>query len=266
MKSKDINLTVLCCARNCAPHVEESWFRIKEFQRIFKSVHVFVAENDSKDNTLELLKKNAQGIKHEIFTFDKLEQKIPRRTHRLAHVRNFLHSKVNTEYFVVVDFDSLLKDFDNEGLKNCFEYDPNSWDMLGANCNDRYYDVWTLRTKTFNYDCWDLINHRVQQGYIYEVLLPTIIAKNQIKINKNAGLISVDSCFGGLAIYKTSAFKDCFYDGKPNECECKHLNVIGTCMHEMCEHVALNKQAKKKGAKIFINSNLIVNCQREHLQ
>lgn len=265
-KIKDVSLTVLSCAKNCALHVEESSFRIKEFQKIFKSVKVCIAENDSNDNSFELLKKYFTGIENEIYNFNGLDKKIIPRTHRLGKLRSFLHQQVKTDYFIMLDFDSVLKNFDNEGLKSCFEHDPNNWDMLGANCNDRYYDIWTLRTKTFDYDCWDLVNHKRQQGFIDEINIPMIIGRNQIKVNENSGLIPVDSCFGGLAVYKTSAFKDCFYSGKPDGCECKHLNVIGSCINEICEHVTFNKQGKKKGARIFINSNLIVNCQKEHLR
>lgn len=266
MKINEIDVTVLCCVKNCSSDIEESVFRIKEFQKIFKSVKILVAENDSVDNSLELLKKYLSGIENEVYNFNGLDKKIKPRTHRLGSLRNFLYTQVKTDYFIMLDFDSVLKDFNNEGLKSCFEYDASKWDMLGANCNDRYYDVWTLRTKNLNYDCWDLINHKRQQGFIDQINIPIFIGKNQIKIKKQEELIPVDSCFGGLAIYKTEAFKDCFYSGKPNGCECKHLNVTGSCINEICEHVTFNKMGKRKGAKIFINSNLIVNCQKEHLR
>lgn len=263
---KDIDITVLGCVKDCSSAIEESCYRINEFKKIFKSVRICVAENDSKDNSLELLKKYIISPDDEILTFPGLDKKIIPRTHRLGYLRNLLKEKVKTDYFIVLDFDFILKDFNNESLKSCFEFDPDKWDMLGANCNDRYYDVWTLRTKTLNYDCWDLVNHKSQEGFLTQILIPTIIAKNQIKINENVGLIPVDSCFGGLAIYKTSAFENCFYNGRPNSCECSHLNVKGKCINEVCCHVSLNKQAKAKGAKIFINSKMIVNCPKEHLK
>lgn len=261
------NITVLSCIKNCSPHVEESLHHIKEFQNLFSKVNLILAQNDSSDDTVEKINRYSSGIDLSLYNFDGLDKKYSLRTQRLAFLRNFLIKKAqNSDYIVIVDFDSVLKNFNAEGLINCFDRDLDQWDVLGANCNNRYYDLWALRTKTFNYNCWDLINHKRQEGVSDEITIPRIISKNQIKIDKNVGLIPVYSCFGGMAVYKTSITKDCSYYGLLKECECKHLNVKGSCISEISEHVPFNKQMLKNGAKIFINSELIVNCQEEHLK
>jgi hypothetical protein len=57
----------------------------------------------------------------------------------------------------------------------------------------------------------------------------------------------VDSAFGGLAIYKRQALTNIRYIGVDNNKE------------EVCEHVALNRQIKEKGGRIFINPAMM-NC------
>lgn len=268
MNKLPFKIKIISCVKNCAPHIEESIIQIKEFQNLFKKVEFFAVENDSVDNSLELLKKYSKNIRSEIFNFKDLDKKYPLRTYRLAFLQNILLEKCrDSDYIFVIDFDSILKNFDINGLLNTFERDLNSWDIITANCNDRYYDIWALRTEKFNYDCWDLINHKRQEGIIDDILIPMYIAANQIKIPKVNKLIPVQSAFGGFGIYKTKSVENCNYDGSLKECECQHLTKNKNCSREVCQHVTFHKQAiRKNNAKIFINTDLVVNCQREHLK
>ena len=261
------NIAVLSCIRDLEPHIEESLYHITEFKNLFKSVKFLAAENDSIDNTYELAKKYSSKVNGEIFKFDKLNLKYKYRTHRLAFLRNFLLDKVlDSDYVIVIDSDSVMKDFDLNGLKSCFEYDVNSWDAFGANCNDKYYDIWTLRDNKLNYDCWDRICHEVQNGRIQGFSIKEHISKYQIKIDPTSKIIPVNSCLGGMMIYKTSSLINCRYDGVLKKCESPLHNKSGICNIENCEHVNLNFEAiKYNKAKIFINPALIVNCQKEHL-
>ena len=260
------NITVLACVKNCSQDIEESMHHVKELQKIFSSVNIILAQNDSIDDSVEKINKYSKGIDLQLYNFDGLDKKCSSRTQRLAYLRNFLIKKTSgSDYTIIIDFDSILKNFNQNGLLNCFETDLDKWDVLGANCNGRYYDIWALRTEKFNYNCWDLINHRRQEGMIDEILIPTIISKNQITIKNNSRLIPVYSCFGGMAIYKTSIVKDCHYSGVLEKCECEYLKVKGRCINEISEHVPFHNQIRKKGGKIFINTDLIVNCQKEHL-
>lgn len=261
------NIAVLSCIRDLEPHIEESLYHVAEFKKLFKSVKFLAAENDSIDNTYELAKKYSSKINAEIFKFDKLNTKYKYRTHRLAFLRNFLLDKVrDSDYVIVMDSDSVMKDFNLNGLKSCFEYDVNSWDAFGANCNDKYYDVWTLRDNKLNYDCWDRVYHEVQNGRIHAFSVKEHVSKYQIKINPTSKIIPVNSCFGGMMIYKTSSLINCRYDGVLKKCESLLHNKLGICNPEVCCHVNLNIEAiKYNKAKIFINPALIVNCQKEHL-
>ena len=261
------NIAVLSCIRDLEPHIEESLYHITEFKKLFKTVKFFAAENDSVDNTYELAKKYSSTIEGEIFKFDNLNSKYKYRTHRLAFLRNFLLEKARSyDYIIVADLDSIFYKFDIQGLKSCFDYDFNSWDAFGSNCNNKYYDVWTLRYDKLNYDCWDRIYHEVQNGRLQPFSVKDHVSKHQIKIEASSKLIPVKSCFGGLMIYKTSSLVNCKYSGIPKRCESPLHNKTGICNPEVCCHVNLNFEAVEKNkAKIFINPRLIVNCQTEHL-
>ena len=88
---------------------------------------------------------------------------------------------------------------------------------------------------------------------VNELGLKSKIAKQKalksrsFRFPKSLKPFEVDSAFGGLAIYKRDALNNVRYIG---------INDNGS---EVCEHVALNKQIKEKGCKIYINPKLI-NC------
>jgi hypothetical protein len=71
------------------------------------------------------------------------------------------------------------------------------------------------------------------------------VYSRMIEIPEEGEWIEVDSAFGALAIYKTSAIKG--------------LRYVGTDAHdqEMCEHVNFHKLIKDRGGRIFINPKLI---------
>ena len=260
-------VAVLSCVRDSEIYIEESLHYVSEFRNLFKQVSFFAAENDSKDNSYETIKKYSKNIDGEIFQFKDLKNQFKHKTHLLAYVRNFLLQKaIGFDYVIVLDIDSILHKFDIDGLKSCFNYDVNTWDAFGANCNDRYYDVWTLRNDKLNYDCWDRVYHDRQNGWIEITCVRNHIANFQVNINPYSELIPVKSCFGGMMVYKASSILNCNYSGVPKKCESLKYKGNTTCRPDVCEHVNLNYEAIiKNKAKIFINPRLIVNCQKEHL-
>lgn len=263
------NLTIISACKNVNEHLDENFHHICEFKKHFKNVNLIIAENDSYDNTFESLKKQISKYKiGELYNFNGLDAQISERTHRLSFLLNFLLKKVpqNTDYVVNIDFDGLLKNFNVNSLLSCFEYDPNTWDMMGANCNNRYYDVWTLRYKDLEYDCWDLIHHLNQANQNDNSLIKEYVGKKQIYIDPNEKLIPVNSCFGGLGIYKYKSISNINYSATIDTCECKNFNVTGNCLSYRCQHVGFHfDMISKNKSKLFINPRLLVNCQTEHL-
>jgi len=62
-----------------------------------------------------------------------------------------------------------------------------------------------------------------------------------ISIPWDSDWIEVDSAFGGLALYRASCLRGCFYSSEGRE---------------VCEHVVLHRKIKDNGGKIFINPGL----------
>ena len=134
---------------------------------------------------------------------------------------------------MIVDMDFTLG-WDMRGIYDTFSKIDN-WQAICANGiftqEGNLWDAFAFRNNEFpegleaqNY--WDKIVPKVQK--IYPV---------------NTKLISVDSCFGGLAFYKRAYLKGCRYD-----------SINGDC-----EHVAFHKCIKNKnGGKMFMNPSMIL--------
>lgn len=111
------------------------------------------------------------------------------------------------------------------------------WEQTRKN---NYYDLWALRTKDewLNFDFEKCIKDIGDSEFCFNT------RKRTLKIQDE--LIEVNSCFGGLAIYKTIYLKNCKYYGGDGE-------------NEICEHVPFHADIIKNGGRIFINTKMI-NC------
>ena len=267
------SVVVTSLVRDNEDHIDDLIVFLKKLNANFKHVTFLAAENNSKDNTYKQLRKKLKtlkplGIKYKVYKFWLVKYKFPLRTPRLAYLHNFLISKIkHTDYLITVDSDGVLKDFNFEGLLSCFNYPIESWDMMGANTNEKYYDVWALRNKDIDFDCWDMVYHKTQMGMNKNDAIKEFVSKHQKHIPSNSDLIKVNSCFGGLGVYKYQSIANCFREGKKLICDCKRYKLKGNCISEVCEHVSFHQQMiKKNNAKLFINPRLIVECPIEHLQ
>jgi hypothetical protein len=236
-KMKKYNVVFGGTCRNVGNHIEDNLRHIDNCSKKFNSYSVVIYENDSSDNTRELLEKNKKENYHYIFENNITEN---RRTKRLERGRNLVLDKVRElnkdnkyHYFILLDLDDVNKsgDFVNT-IDSCFVRED--WDVLTANQRASYYDLWALRNEQMNYDCWKEINDKQP------------LCSNIDFHFEPSQFIEVDSAFGGAAIYKLSSVPDfCNYNGE-------HPNG-----EEKCEHVDFNKCIKDNGGKIFINTDFI---------
>jgi hypothetical protein len=242
---------VLCgCIRDEEELVDVNISRLEETGRMFKDYRIVVFESDSKDRTLEKLKKRALMnekiiILNEIKNFTRFSGHGNERMEIMAYCRNKYLEYVQ-KYFSDFDF-MVVADLDmrggwyNLGIANSIGHD--NWDMIGANGLDhgKYYDSYPLRIKDFDDRCY--IGGR-QNNYD-----PLIVKKNVVKwikskhpdLSPGEDLLPVVSCFSGFGIYKIKAIMGCRYLG------------------DDCEHVLFHKQMHMKGhKKFFINPSMIV--------
>jgi hypothetical protein len=236
-KMKQYNVIFAGACRSVEPHIQNILNHIEKCGKKFNDYSVIIYENDSSDKTREILNENKRNNYHYIFEDKILE---PKRTKRLERARNIILDKAREinknkyyQYLIILDMDDVNdKGKFVETIDNCFL--TEDWDVMTANQKGLYYDLWALRNKDLDYDCWMELDNDKQP-----------CDKFKIKYNSNE-LIEVDSAFGGTAIYKLSAIPDvCYYNGE-------HPNG-----KEKCEHVDFNKCIKNHGGKIFINPDFI---------
>lgn len=214
------------CARDCSKYLPKVLNKIKELSTN-KKVYFIFYENDSKDNTLELL-QNFIKDKTGIVITEKLN--IKRRTSRIAHCRNKIleHIMNNNldkkyEYFINMDLDNVNVNLNVSSVNKCLN-ESNKWDIASVNQTNYYYDLWALRANHKNNNCWnwDICFKTLDKWF------PNIKElKNKKNIKTNLQYIPVLSAFGGLTIYKTFLLKNSWYSGEDK----KNLKV------DDCEHV-----------------------------
>ncbi len=223
----------------------------------FKEIYCLVVESDSSDDTLKKLEELQGVIKNFSFiSAGNLKDKLPRRTDRIALCRNMIIDAVATkpefadiDFVAMADLDGMNYLVTPEKIIDCWDAEED-WDVITANQQGPYYDVWALRHPSWcPVDCW-------QHKKSLEELIGDQAAENlavtarQPVLSPRLGLIEVDSAFGGLAIYKREAFLAGRYAG-----------VDSMAGFDVADHVPFHEELRAKGYKIFINCAL-TNCQQ----
>jgi len=269
---------IIGCAKSVAAHLPSTLAQIDAIRSLWLDAAVVIAENGSTDSTKELLAAYAtKSAQTHVLTLDAEANLIPLRTERLALVRNrlldFVHETYPTfDYVLSVDLDGILDGFKSSGLTNLFKSFPvDTWDAVFANVTGKYYDIWALRSAEMGitYDCWDMIRHlQLEGGVPRDDAKTACVTQFQTVIKASPSrLISVESAFGGLGLYRLAATRGCTYRGLTQDCSCQHMIAFNRaqCTLETCEHVSFHKDMVAKGAKLFICSSLLVKTQQEHL-
>jgi len=242
-------IVFLGTARSCALKLKDSLDKILELGEYFSDYRISIFENDSSDTTLNIatdLSKVNDRVR--VRTEPGLIEYIPLRTERLAYARNSLLDHALAEYadfdyFCWIDLDGLVDSrFSNEGFLSNFIYE-SVWDAVFPITFPLYYDVWALREKSVapNDVVWES-RHSVPSVIGNGKNLHTAV--QQLAPGSLQGWLSVDSAFGGFAIYK----RWCAGAGR----------YVGVAQgEEICEHVLYNQSLKMAGAKLFINPQCI---------
>jgi len=156
--------------------------------------HWYFYENDSRDNTVDILNKCAYDNENFHFDSEILDAKKwptiagAERARQMCKYRNHYMHRLHAldydfDYTLIVDMDLPLLTL--QGMEVALSYDA---DMVGCNGQaekGRYYDTWALG------------------GYP---------SKHHRAISEQEDKIAVTSCFGGAGLYKTSSLRDCWYD------------------------------------------------------
>ncbi|NDB57184.1 hypothetical protein EB001_01850 [bacterium] len=257
--------TILFCGicRDVSKTLERNILRINRTGRLFKDYNVFIYENDSIDNTIEILNKYQSKNFH--FISDTRQDKNYRenldngidpyhakRCKILAdcrnHYMNYIDSVNNVDYICVLDLD-VYGGWSYEGIKHGIFTLENSdahgcvssYGILSDPLNEttleevekKYYLMYdSLAFRPLNVQSWHMFR------------LP---AFNKINLNRGDDPLEVNSNFGGMAIYKINAIKNKRYDAEQSK---------GGYVDP--DHVILHSHIRKDGYKIILDPSMIV--------
>jgi hypothetical protein len=233
---------VICgLARNVASVLPTTIARIERQGAQFADYRVVLYQNDSQDETLELLEDWRRRNPRVTILSDTLGDPVNRpvrcleRASRMAKYRNTYREFVaanfpDFDHVMVVDTD-LAGGWSYDGVAHTFG--QPDWDFVGS------YGViykrmrWTPNVM-LHYDAWA---YRPFGSY---AAMTTKVA-NRLSWQRGEPLVPVYSCFGGVGLYRTEALVRCHYEGTD------------------VEHVALHRSMREKGmTRHFLNPSQIV--------
>jgi glycosyltransferase involved in cell wall biosynthesis len=258
------NVSVCICAlaRDCAPALSKNLSVVDTLCARFKTANVVIVENDSKDDSKEILRAWAAERPHiQLLLDDFGTKRIPDassttfnpsfsryRIEKLAFHRNRYLDHVATlpdlDYVIVIDLD--LYRIDIDGIAQAFGQ-TIPWDAQFA--NGRISDPCRPELGNFYYDTyalWELGDSDPQTetkitGY-WKKLQP---------LTKGMPLFAVQSAYGGLGIYRWEALKGQRYGVEDNPGDSR-VEVI-------TEHVYLHRRMIEAGnGRLFINPSMVL--------
>jgi glycosyltransferase involved in cell wall biosynthesis len=231
-------IVILGLARNIGSSIEHSITKLVDFAKNSKEYKIIIFENDSQDNTREILdslKKDNSNIitiyeTHNRPQFGPVQH--TERTMALAEYRNTLKEYVKThlsdyDFVVVSDMDFI--DFSDLGCYNSFGWfstHNNTIDAIAGNAFE-YKNVTLANQKSlWNYDSWafrytwwnqlPILDSMTYSGMLWFgfFIMPV-----------GSPIIPVNSAFGGMTIYKINSFIQGTYDGFDCEHVCFHYDL-----------------------------------------
>lgn len=255
IKNKKIIFGGLC--RSSGSKIEHRIdYIIKNFTKYCKTFKVILYENDSEDNTKEILQK-LQNKYPEYFEFISKDINVPQygpvkdknRIRLLANYRTQLQQYIkenykNYDYTIIFDTDFL--DISIQGLLNSFGWlndNVNISAIAGYSFtfkeNHGIYFIW-------NYDSW-AYRHNAWTDSITVPIYPmvqkynTMLAFGFSMLPKGSPPITVNSAFGGTAIYKMSDYLSGVYESYD------------------CEHVTFHKSlSKNRSFHLYVNPSQLM--------
>ena len=245
-------IVIAGCGQNIQPYIQQVFKNIYTISALFADYKIIIFENDSTDQTLEILNSYAKKDSN-ITLLSERNIPVPRYLHpcRIAYCRNRLLEKINAsfmdyDFMVMVDLDDVCATpIQIHHFKNIFK--NKAWDSVSFN-REHYYDKWALRYPRFVKNCWNFASRAECVHYI------TQLGHHIVHLLKNNDMVPVFSAFNGFAIYKMDKIKHCKYDGRNKE-----RRLGNRARHwEDCEHVAFHcDMIKKNGARHFISSAIL---------
>jgi len=270
------SVSILGVARNIK-YIDIALKSIDTLASKFDNSKAIFVEGDSNDNTQLKLRQwvNQQPNNRTLLISNAINNQedhhyfkgILPREGRISLARNIglkeLFTKEKSDYIIVIDMD--LIGFDTNGIADSFS--QSNWDVMCANgvvLNGIYRDTYAFRINGYDtnhhwvgddhakYNITDeqriTLRKKLQESqHNARIIMDNSNRPFYTISSSSPSLIRVDSCFGGLAIYKYEMFEECSYDYRHHE----------PPYMQDCEHVLLHECMRKKhNARIYSNMNM----------
>ena len=260
-----MNKSIIVCSivRNAGTCLRHNLPVMEALSREFYDFKMVIFENDSVDDTKEVLKhwQKVFGDKLEVISEDTMAgNTIPkpsevscnpfysaRRIGKMVNLRNQYMDyveKMSADFLMVVDLD--IAGFSLDGILSSFNLGIQ-WDAVCANC-------WSLspRLKRRYHDTYALVEYGDEQNPQTEKKILSLSDKFA-SIRPGDSPVRVFSAFGGITIYRFEAVRGLRYKLLQNEDERVEVR---------CEHFSLYRQMADKGYdKVYINPSMKVKYQ-----
>lgn len=237
-----MNLAVCGLVRNAAVNLQANLNRLEELRPFCKDMKIFIVENDSTDNTVEVL-ETYQATKPNVFIDSRTLHQDPFKSgpfsmHRItlmSKYRNIYLEKLKewpeTDFVLILDFD--IYHFDPGALLNAMQT-RRDWDKLSAfGSNYVDYHLFPVFYDIFAY--MDHSNQGLLKHYFTDFSRFRILQRElYLKMKNSNDLVPVMSNFNGLAIYRYAAVT-CGAVYAPEAC-----NMEG--IESYCEHAVFHKE------------------------
>jgi hypothetical protein len=222
-----VNVLFLGVVKNVESVIKTNINKVFFFMNMFEKSKLVIYENNSTDNTKNILKGFSEDERLECIMEDFTDKQIKDnseiwaytkvtgldhscRIEQISNARNKVVDEINKskydEYDVVVWIDMDLLDFHFENLESFVEEVKNDEKLVLTGNSPRYYDYYALR-----------INQEIHNGYTNRILGPEIvgdkfwhyISRDEIFVTQRQ---LVASAFNGVGIYHKNVFKNHKYN------------------------------------------------------
>lgn len=270
---RTLKVAICCLARDCGIRLTHNIPKLERLGSHFKETAFFVVENNSKDNTRQILntwqkksiytinlpsvKKYHSKVGNIAIDFDRDDldlshYKYRQRMARISLARDtYLDAVRNSTFFpnLLLMCDADVFNFSIDGIIDTL-ISPNTWDVVLA--HGFMYECHILKTKPIEwkkvyYDTYatELVGDTSMKGDIKRELAPLLS-----RFMQKPEWLQVNSAFGGIGIYKYDIL---------HKTNITYLNAIEQQDRNFCEHLSFHHQLKSRGyQKIFINPNMQV--------
>lgn len=230
----ECSVVVCGLSRDVRQYLPRTATRIERLGEMFADYRVSLFENDSTDATVEFLSDWChRNSRVEYLSTTKGHRKYERsrsleRAKWLAFCRNQYRELIQRkyskfDYVIVVDTD-LAGGWSYDGIAHTFGHDQ--WDYVGSYGLDRRLDRKPGRPPFFHFDTWA---YRPAIG----ILEQTLEHPRDLDLPRGGPLLPVESCFGGVGIYRMECMLAAEYAGG----DCEHV-----IFHNRLRHAGFSRQ------------------------